>query len=88
MRSSGNKKGKVRLDSSEIKDVKDQLMINIRRRLPSSSFKPFERAMRYSYIQPPSANRAETSHNSTELKHSKDGRHNTTDIFRDRETQA
>jgi hypothetical protein len=39
---------KIRLGNEEIDSVRDKLMISVRRRMPSSSFKPFERAMKYS----------------------------------------
>lgn len=40
---------KIRLESQEIQSVRDKLMISVRKRMPSSSFKPFDRAQRYSF---------------------------------------
>ena len=47
--STTSQKTKIRLESSEIESVRDKLMVSVRRRMPSSSFKPFERAQRFSF---------------------------------------
>jgi hypothetical protein len=43
-------KTKIRLESTEIDSVNNKLMMSVRKRMPSSSFKHFDRAMRYSFV--------------------------------------